>query len=981
MKSVNNPRSTIFRLKRFISILGITVSLLYIGACDFQNPSDFETPTWFIDLKIPLVQEKYTLDGIVDNKQIFSTDDSLGMQLIFEDTLPKTSIDASYLEVDVGTEIEYEGTPQTAPSLTVIVDTTIDVTIPFTPGLLTDINGIPFTIPPTDDQQIFASTWNDILAVFDTTFPAVEIPLPSIDESELPEFITEVSGVMIQADGSSDSSFFFSSITNDGMLTDITNARFSMITGSSVSPDTLADHEQSTVVKDETFTRSTLIGDQQIKDAIRILFDFDVASHPNNTDTLTVFDGDSVQVKFSIRIRIAGVDEAVVEIAEYDMPTELPPVTFPSTVEIYSGIFKTGTAFGINEIAISNLKSTYPFYMDFIMNFRNFVPPPTGGDSVKVDTVLFEDYTTYSKTFAIDGYTFLNPAGADSALSELTIDLTARLQAQTAFIPLDGSELGNMTINVEVQELHFESLEANIIETFPPSTQNIAGMPSGFSGMAFTAVSFEFDMINSIDLPVQLDVDMVGYNTMGDSSIVEVRATIAKPSDYGSDSTRTIIRMSKIGTTVLSYATVDAVTWSDSITTPPSEGTSTIVDLLSFNPAVMIIRSAARIDGRGTIVGGATIGGEYRMVAPFEVRMDPMTFISVTETPIEEMAHDVRNRIRSSLSYAELTSTVINSIPVGGEISILLSNKNLFPLDLTQEMLGIFRDSLAIQEPGWNPTDSLYYMNTCASLNPDSSADDLYIFSVMNDYSDCVDGVVYLVKYNPMGKDTVISYVDTLLKVILPEPAGFYSDTSTVGHSGQVSSPGEISYSSVIDTNKLFLLTDYGEHYTAPRFHLNGTNGESVYLTSEDYIDISTFLIFRLISTGMMDAAPDEIVILYPNGGESLTLGEEYTIKWKTYGSVSSVDLAYATGSNPAEDDWNDIASGEVNVDSLTWSPVTISDSIRIRVCDPDSYNEQTGKYKTEDISGWYFSVTGGRAAKITGVKTENVFNGKGFNK
>ena len=185
----------------------------------------------------------------------------------------------------------------------------------------------------------------------------------------------------------------------------------------------------------------------------------------------------------------------------------------------------------------------------------------------------------------------------------------------------------------------------------------------------------------------------------------------------------------------------------------------------------MIIRSAARIDGRGTIVGGATIGGEYRMVAPFEVRMDPMTFISVTETPIEEMAHDVRNRIRSSLSYAELTSTVINSIPVGGEISILLSNKKLFPLDLTQEMLGIFRDSLAIQEPGWNPTDSLYYMNTCASLNPDSSADDLYIFSVMNDYSDCVDGVVYLVKYNPMGKDTVISYVDTLLKVILPEPA------------------------------------------------------------------------------------------------------------------------------------------------------------------------------------------------------------------
>jgi hypothetical protein len=611
------------------------------------------------------------------------------------------------------------------------------------------------------------------------------------------------------------------------------------------------------------------------------------------------------------------------------------------------------------------------------MNFRNFVPPTEGGDSVKVDTALFKDYATYSKTFPIDGYTFSNPAGADSALSKLVIDLTARLRAQTAYIPLDGSELGKMTINVDVNELHFESLDANIIESFPPSTQNIAGMPTGFSGMAFTGVQFEFDMINQIDLPVKLDVDMVGFNTLGDSSTVEVRATIAKPSDYGSDSTRTIIRMSKIGTTVFSYATTDAATWTDSITTPPSEGTSTIVDLLSFNPAVMIVRSAARIDGRGTIVGGATIGGQYRMVAPFEVRMDPMTFISVTETPIEEMAHDVRSRIRTSLVYAELTSTVINSIPINGDISILLSNKNLFPLDTTQEMLSIFRDSLAVQEPGWSATDSIYVINKCIRLNPDSSANDLYIFSVMNDFSDCIDGVVYLVKYNPTGKDTVISYVDTLLKVILPNPAAFYSDTSTIGHPGQVASPGVISYASAMDTNRLFLLTDYGDHYTAPRFHLNGTNGESVFLTSEDNIDISTFMTFRLSSTGMIEPASNEIVILYPNGGETLAPGVENIIKWKTYGTVPTVNVDFAIIGNPSDADWIEIASAEENVDSLFWTPSMASDSVRIRIRDPDSFNNQTEKYKTEDISGWYFSVSSGRAAKIAGVRA----GGKGFNK
>ncbi len=951
--------------------------MMVMSSCDFESPSDFKTPTWFIDLKFPLVQSKYGLDGIVDNKQIFSTPDSLGMQIVFGDTLPKTAIQDSYLEVEVDAEVPYSGTPASSPNLSVTVDTTINVSIPFTPGALTDINGIPFAIPPTSDQQIFASTWNNIVAAFDTTFPSVQIDLPAIDEETLPTFITEVSGVLIKANAFGDSSYFKSTIINNGMPTALTGSRFSMFTGSSISPDTLADHTKDSVDTDETFAKTTYIADRQLKDAIRILFDFDVAAHPNNTDTLTISAGDLIQVDFSIQMRIAGVDSAVVEIQEYEMPTDLDPVTFPSTVEIYSGLFKTGTSFGINEIAISNLKSTYPFYMDFIMNFRNFVPPASGGDSVKVDTALHNDYTTYSKTFNIDGYSFVNPAGADSALSELIIDLTARLRNQTAYIPLDGSELGNLTINVTVEELHFQSLEANIIESFPPSTQNIAGMPTGFTGMAFTGVTFEFDMINSIDLPVKLDVDMVGYNTLGDSSTVEVRATIAKPSEYGSDSTRTIIRMSKIGTTVLSYATTDAATWTDSVTTPPSEGTSTIVDLLSFNPATMIVRSAARIDGRGTIVGGATIGGEYRMVAPFEVVMEPMTFISTTETPIEEMSHDVRNRIRSSLFYAELTSTVINSIPVGGEISILLSNKNLFPLDTTQAMLSIFRDTLAATDPSWSVTDSIYVIDKCQRLNPDSSASDLYIFSVMNDFSECVDNMVYLVKYNPTGKDTVISYVDTLLSIVLPDPVEFYSDTSTVGHEGQVMTPGFISYASEMDTTDLFLLTDYGEHYTAPRFHLNGTYGKSVYLTSQDNMDISTFMTFRLSSTGMFTSAPNEIVLLYPNGGETLTSGDDYTIKWKTYGTVDEVDIHYSTGKNPSESDWVEIVSGEANGDSLEWSPIEQSDSVRIRVRDPNSYDEEKGRYIAEDISGWYFTVSSGRGAKLAGKGT----SGKGFNR
>ncbi|HJN69442.1 MAG TPA: hypothetical protein QF602_08375, partial [Candidatus Marinimicrobia bacterium] len=800
-------------------------------------------------------QERYDLEGMVDSVQIFLTPDS-GMQLVFEDTLPSTSIDPDWLEVPVGAEIVYAGTPTNISEEAVV--TTINVSIPFASEGLIDINQIPFTVPPASDRQISAEIWNNLVANFnEILLPDTAIDLSSfIVTDELP-FITEISGLMIQDDGSSDSSYFFSSITNNGMLTDVTDVRFIMLTGASTSPNTLANHEQSTVLKNDTFTKTTTIGGQQLEESIRMLYDFDVSPHGNDEDTLTISAGDSVQINCQIRIRIAGIDTAVVEIAEYNMPTELAPVIFPSTIEIYSGIFKTGTSSGINEIVISNLRSSYPFYMDFIMDFRNFVPPPSGGDPVKVDTALFKDYATYSDTFRVDGYTFLNPAGADSALSKLDIDLTVRLREQTAYMPMDGSELGNMTINVDVESLHFESLEANIIKSFPPSVQDIDGMPSGFSGMTFTAVQFEFDMVNQIDLPVALDVDMIGVNTIGDTSQVAVRAAIAQPSDYGSDSTKTIIRLSKLGTTVLSYATANASTWTDSVTTPPAEGTSTIVDLMSFNPATITVNSASRIHGEGVIVAGATIGGTYRMIAPFEVRMDSMTFIPVARTPIDEVDHSTRNRIRSTLSHAALTTHVVNSI-VDGELSILHSNSIFFPLDTTTEMLAIYRDTLIAHEDLLEGED-LYVVTNCEAMNLDSG--DVYIFNVMDDFSKCVDGLVYLVKSSGSSVDTLVSYIDTLTTIILPKPTRFYGTAPPVY--GSASTPGDTTHSSIMSAEKIRLLTDFGDHFVVPRFRLNGDT--LAFLSTSDNIDVTSTLTFRISSTGMLEEAQDEIVITYPN--------------------------------------------------------------------------------------------------------------------
>ena len=80
---------------------------LFALSCDFQNTMGFEMPTWFLDLQFPLVQKKYSLGGMVNDEQIFSTPDSIGMQLVLEGILPDTTIGSDILEVELNQKIEY----------------------------------------------------------------------------------------------------------------------------------------------------------------------------------------------------------------------------------------------------------------------------------------------------------------------------------------------------------------------------------------------------------------------------------------------------------------------------------------------------------------------------------------------------------------------------------------------------------------------------------------------------------------------------------------------------------------------------------------------------------------------------------------------------------------------------------------------------------------------------------------------------------
>ena len=190
-------------------------------SCDFESPSEFEMPTWYVDIKLPLLQERYYLEGMIDSVQIFPTPDSIGMQLVFEDSLPTTSIDSDWLEVGVNQSIEFEWVPDRNPELS--IDTTIDISITIPLGIALIDTAFPpntFSAPPAEATGILGSFWNAIADSFDVEVE-ITIDLPDINPATLPDFITTVDGVVISdtTDPQGWTPSFWTYITNNGLPT------------------------------------------------------------------------------------------------------------------------------------------------------------------------------------------------------------------------------------------------------------------------------------------------------------------------------------------------------------------------------------------------------------------------------------------------------------------------------------------------------------------------------------------------------------------------------------------------------------------------------------------------------------------------------------------------------------------------------------------------------------------------------------------
>ncbi len=956
-------------MKRRVTLL--TLLLLWLNAgCDFQDVSEFEIPTWNVTLTIPLMHEWYPLSNIVDDSVIQSSGDSIFIE--FGGELPKDSINADYLQIPLEMSVGFADTT-VGPSAGDIFSgytLTLTDTIPIgeTMESMSVINWAnpPATVqfPSASIQKIDGQSWNLVADAIELTLGQTELDTTLFDSEELfaeIPFISEIIGIFIGGDAGDN--YYQSVFENIDLPVDIDSTWALLLSG----VDTLADHETNTLAITESIDSTTSLVDQALGEAIGFNFGFTLQRVADD-DTLTIPAGDELDMLMGISMGIQDLDYARVVVTEASLmdPDDMEPISFDqASIEaedcavsgVYGGSFAEGTSNvpKVNIIGVSDVFSTFPFGINFGIEFENFVDPDDSSLSFEhtLDAVPWEDEEK------LDGWAFINPDNPDPQnptipLDSLMIIPTVTTAAGTVDVDLDGSEW-IFSLGVDVYPLEFGSLMADLDCAFPPQTQEIDDIPQGFTGMSFGEVILEFTMYNQIRLPLSLNLDLIGIGNTGDSVQVVVDADLGIPAVVG-DTAKTILRLSSIGTVVQIYDSINDSLPSSADTISALEGeTNTIVDLMALNPSQMIVDATAGIEGLGSLDQNAAFWGEYNLIAPFSVIMDTITFVPVTSTPVTEMDHETRNQFRASVKGASMTTRIINGLPISGEMAIIFSDRDLFPLDRKAETLQTIADSLQ-----WS--DSLYIVASCSTLKP--SNDDMYIFNVMNDSSDCIEGVAYLIRGVPASRDTVYSFVDTLLKIVLPTPDEYYGQGDPGGSPGMVKTPGDTVVVSEIDSNKITMLSSLGDHYINNMTRFYGTEGEAVFFSTRDTLEILSYISFTLQSTGMLEEAQDELVITYPNGNESLVQDSTIVIRWRSLGdevSGQNVELFISDLEEPdiaQDEDWESISGGAIsNADSMIWTPGAsdVDDILWLKICNEDG--------SLCDQSGWHFEITssGGR--------------------
>lgn len=813
------------------------------GACEIQVLEPWDPPRWGVSLTLPLINTTYELGGLVNDSTIFQDTTSNEIQIEFSGELDTTSISPTFLEVILPPSAspdpisEIVNTPDAGDFFSA-VEESITVTISLDSLLRStgqpefqDVafpSGIPVVVP-----QVI---WNNFLA--DTTIEQQEGPYELIDTTALTEdnpFIKRIR--YLQLSSTPGESEFATSVVNTDFPTSVDSIHLDLSSGPlSVS------HETASLTAGNTFAETTDLASERLGSDLTMGFGMRL---PTAASDIVIPAGDTPRLDFTIRLSVGGVDSLAITTARVPLVEDpLEPLPLPTDIQIKEGVLRDTTSSEVNYISVADLSNTLPFDIYFQLTFPNFDSPTAGVDSLDLGPyTLVDGEAPIDQTVSLAGYSFRNPAG-DEPVEAFEYEITAEVLEKDIVLPLDGSALGAFQASFSVGDLYFASITGNFEVSFPTVPTTIDEIPTGFEGFQFDRLTLQMALHNEIDLPVELDIELVGVNDRVGTARVPINAPINYPSASveNGDTAHTLIILGKnyVRTYWLPEGSTDT---SDAIFTSidpnPEES---IVDVLNLAPDTIEVSGSAIIEGEGTVAAGKGVWGEFDLVAPFAfVLPQDISFIPVDYTPWSPMAEDTRAQIETALLSASLTASVENNFPIGGKISMLASDTTLFTLALDK------LDDIAygIPDTTIRNGDTTIYDNIDSVLALDGITGVSHIvFYPDQATASATDPRETRARrvdfYTGVGDTLPAFWIGRLFEIPIPRPAA----VDALGH---LVTPRDTTRIITLGAERVSWLASDQELYLKPFFTFFGAVGPRTIQTTNS-IDMAIFITFNLAS-------------------------------------------------------------------------------------------------------------------------------------
>ncbi len=689
----------------------ILVSIGFIGGCSYEPLAPPEMPTYYQTINLPLTDISLPLADLVNpDNNIYgdSTKDELYFQ--FSGNLDTVTLTENIFQIPAVGDVNFSKNFTELSEEQLTFDKTVTQTTK-----LSEIITIPGTLPSPVELTIDAISPQklDDQRYEYRVFDKYDIPY-----FERVDYVTIGSGA-------------FQTEIDNQLPVDMNSVRITLRNKNGLL---IAESFYENVPAGATVSNGTSgnLNGAKLYDSVEVIITAMMAGSNGESVTIPANTDPFISVRFNLNVdeieSFTGIPVPIQSTHNQVLP--------PSNNTIFRAtIAQTTTAPLDTNFLNLMIDNQMPFDLGMEVIFHNFY---IENEPLTIDTIVQAGHVVDNPR-RLDGYVFRNPdpeTVVDSILVEIIATILPNEGEQVVTIPTD---MGDAAIDIDVYfaRLKFDMLEGFFNESFDIPPMAISNIPTGLANVDFGKVYLKLTFFNEIQARTDVNLVLRGLKKGAAPQTITEDGSIAKASPAN-----------------------------------PVQETTMEIDIAPiFNmvPDSILVSGEAVIpsDDTSRLQIGKAFWGNYEVTVPFQVKIEPMTFIPVKSTKMAAIDPDTRQKICDGLIKSSIYTEIINDFPFSGNLSILMSNYDYFPLE---------PDSL---------DEGYFWLN-----------DTLYAITDTGD---------------------VPIIIDTLLFVELPPPEAFNTN-------GSVKTPGFILSETPLDSAKMEAILREETHYIRPRVHFNATD-------------------------------------------------------------------------------------------------------------------------------------------------------------